>query len=294
MNRKDDSQVFRKQWKNPDLGSGSLPHLCRKLMPFPSKLHLTQAAFTLIELLVVIAIIAILAAMLMPALQQARESARTVDCLSNTKQCASSILAYTADHREFLPTATESDGSVWTRNLLYHKYLQSSVLLCQTSVGMQTSTYARGRISAWNKLIRDPSLVTTHAVNEGTPYAHPCYGLNSFINNNTTHGVTWEGKFYVLRPTRKITLFKSPGKRLMLGDSYDRDNRNVGRILGSKYVGVNKSSAGVLFALHNGATVTNISWLDGHSSGIKTTEKDNPYTIIKLHHFVKDEQEVGL
>ena len=59
-----------------------------------------RAGFTLIELLVVIAIIAILAAILFPVFAQAREKARTISCLSNTKQIGLAALMYVQDYDE--------------------------------------------------------------------------------------------------------------------------------------------------------------------------------------------------
>ena len=58
-----------------------------------------KKSFTLIELLVVIAIIAILAAMLMPALQQARDTAKGSTCASNMKQLGVAEALYQADFR---------------------------------------------------------------------------------------------------------------------------------------------------------------------------------------------------
>ena len=59
--------------------------------------------FTLIELLVVIAIIAILAAMLLPALQSARERGRRGSCVSNLKQIGTALMQYSQDYREKMP-----------------------------------------------------------------------------------------------------------------------------------------------------------------------------------------------
>ncbi|MBQ9502180.1 MAG: prepilin-type N-terminal cleavage/methylation domain-containing protein [Lentisphaeria bacterium] len=83
----------------------------------------TVSKFTLIELLVVIAIIAILAAMLMPALQQARETSLSTQCLSNIKQLMQLAKLYAEDYKGyyFHPTGwPKNDRTDWNVLLFAH------------------------------------------------------------------------------------------------------------------------------------------------------------------------------
>ncbi len=197
-----------------------------------------QTRFTLIELLVVVAIIAILASMLLPALQQAQEKARQANCIGNLKQIGTAVYMYFSDNNNRLGPCL--NGSSYA----------ASATDCQTYWGTYFEPY-----TTTGQVFNCPSAIKTAE--------NASYGLNGHAD--ATGG------------TGRLSTFKKPSENVFCHDAWETrldDNGDMLCPADGQTINLtqHRSTSGALEEYWRHNNCCNILFMDWHVAAITKSD----------------------